>query len=68
MDKSTVGCIVLLLLFFVIAPAVFFLFWWAFNTVSPLFGGPILTFWQAFAAYIVLVIVGGFFKGSTSSS
>ncbi|MGL5065011.1 MAG: hypothetical protein ACRC62_34010 [Microcoleus sp.] len=52
----------------VVVPGGFFLFWWAFNIISPLFGGPILGFWQALAGYSLLGIVGSAFNSISGKS
>lgn len=41
---------------------------WAWGTIAvPVFGAPIITYWQAFAAMVLLHIIGGAFKSSRSS-
>lgn len=35
--------------------------------IAPAFGWPELTYWQVFAAMMILSIVGGFFKSTASS-
>lgn len=44
------------------------LVWWAFqslfNVVSPIFGGPVISFWQAAAICVLGGIVGGWFRSA----
>lgn len=52
-----------------IAAAIIFLRAWLFmlawNFVTPVFSGPVLTFWQSFAIAFILSMIGGWFKSTT---
>jgi hypothetical protein len=41
------------------------LFMLAWNFVAPVFGGPVLTFWQSFAITFILSRIGGWFKSTS---
>jgi hypothetical protein len=64
---KVIGCILVIPLIGAIAALVWWLFQVLFNVVSPIFGGPTLTFWQAAAICVLGGIIGGWFKRSASS-
>lgn len=71
MDKF-VGYLLTCLVTAIILTAFDFLWAWLlmllWNWVVPdVFHGPMLTYWQAFVGVLLLSLIGGFFKGSTSS-
>lgn len=52
----------------VIGVAVFlpaWLFMIAWNFVAPVFNGPVLTYWYAFAIVFILQMIGGFFRSTS---
>lgn len=40
----------------------------AYGIIAPVFGLPMLDFWQVAAIYFLLSLVGGFFKSTSTSS
>lgn len=60
-----IGALVIFLLILgltVFLPAWLFMIAW--NFVAPVFGGPQLTYWYAFAIVFILQMIGGFFKAA----
>lgn len=68
MKTIATGIGALIIFLFVIGIAVFlpaWLFMIAWNFVAPVFGGPHLSYWYAFAIVFILQMIGGFFKNSS---
>ena len=68
MKTLATGIGALAIFLFVIGIAVFlpaWLFMIAWNFVAPVFHGPTLTYWYAFAIVFILQMIGGFFRSTT---
>lgn len=66
--KTIIGGALAILIFLpILGIAVFlpaWLFMIAWNFVAPVFNGPQLTYWYAFAIVFILQMIGGFFKAA----
>lgn len=60
------GVLVIIIAALVVSVQAWFLMM-GWNVLSPLFGGPLITFVQAIWAIVILNLVGGAFKATTSS-
>lgn len=59
-----IGCIGLLILWILLWPFVIMIAWNAF--IPAVLGGPVITYWQAFAGWILVNVIGGAFRSVVS--
>ena len=68
-DLGFGGCVVVLLVVAIIIALIAWAFQALWNWLVPIFwsAAPMLTYWQSLGIYLLLSIIGGFFRSSNSN-